>query len=95
MEEIKKEETNKYSEYKKKDETRKSIEKDMTKTVLKLFIITSIMAVIFCGILFYLSPKLRLVGLVFAIVFLSPIIYKLFSVRSNKNIKYKDKEEKE
>ena len=72
-----------------------NIEKDMYKPVLKLFIVASIMAVIFCGILFYFNPKTALIGLVLAFIFLCPIIFKLFSVRSDKNIKYKNKEEKE
>ena len=94
MEEIKKEETNKYSEYKINKE-KDNIEKDMYKPVLKLFIVASIMAIIFCGILFYFSPKTALIGIVLAFIFLCPIIFKLFSVRSDKNIKYKNKEEKE
>ena len=87
--------TNKYSYYKKNNNTRKSIEKDMTKTVIRLLIVTGIMGLIFCGILYYLSPKLGLIGLVFVVIFLLPIIFKLFSLKSNKNIKYKTKEEKE
>lgn len=94
MEEIKKED-NKYSEYKNNNETRKNIEKDMTKSIVRLLIITGIMGLIFCGILYYLTPKLGLIGLVFVIIFLLPVIFKLISTRSNKNIKYKDKEAKE
>lgn len=95
MEEIKKEETNNYSEYKNNNETRKSIEKDITKTIIKLLIVTVIMAIIFCGVLFYLNPKMGLIGLLFAIILILPVVFKLYSVRSNINVKYKTKEEKE
>ena len=93
--EDKKEEIKKYSEYKSNNTTRKSIEKDMTKTVVKLLIITIIIAIIFCSILFYINTNLGLVGLLFAFVFIAPILFKLLSVRKDKNIIYKDKEEKE
>ncbi len=89
-----KEEINKYSENK-SNNTRKSIEKDMIKTVIKLLIVTIIIAIIFCGVLFYINTNLGLIGLVFAFVFIAPILFKLFSVRKDQNIKYKDKEENE
>lgn len=77
------------------NDTRKSIEKDMTKSVVKLLIVLIVMAIIFCGILFYINTRLGIIGLVFALIFISPVIFKLFSLKKNKNIKYKDKEEKE
>ena len=68
MEEEKKEEiTNKYSEYR-NNEAKKSIEKDMTSTIVKVL---------------------------FAVIFIAPVLFKLYSIKSDKNIKYKDKEEKE
>ena len=95
MEEEKKEEiTNKYSEYR-NNETRKSIEKDMTSTIVKLLIVTIVIAVIFCAILFYINSSLGLIGIVFAVIFIAPVLFKLYSIKSDKNIKYKDKEEKE
>ena len=53
------------------------------------------MAIIFCGVLFYLNPKMGLIGLLFAIILILPVVFKLYSVRSNINVKYKTKEEKE
>lgn len=94
MEEKKEEVTNKYSEYKVND-TRKSIEKDMTSTIVKLLIVTIVIAIIFCAILFYINSSLGLVGIVFALIFIAPVLFKLYSIKSDKNIKYKDKEEKE
>ena len=70
--------------------TRKAIEKDMTKSVIKLLVVLIIMAIIFCGILFYFNTRLGLIGLVFAIIFISPVIIKLLSIKRNKNVKYLD-----
>ncbi len=93
--EEKHEEINKYSDNKRNDTTKKSIEKDMTNTVVKLLVVTIIIAIIFCSILFYINTNLGLVGLLFAFVFIAPILFKLLSARKDKNIIYKDKEEKE
>lgn len=94
MEEKKEEVTNKYSEYKNND-TKKSIEKDMTNTVIKMLIVTIVIAVIFCAILFYINSSLGLIGIVFALIFIAPILLKLYSIRSDKNIKYKNNDNKE
>ena len=94
MEEKKEEVVNKYSEYKNID-TRKNIEKDMTSTVIKMLIITIVIAVIFCAILFYINASLGLIGIVFALIFIAPILFKLYSIKSDKNIKYKNNDNKE
>ncbi len=70
--------------------TKKTIEKDIQKTFIKLLIITCIIALIFTIILFSINKDLGLVGLVFSLIFIVPIILKLYSVRSNKDIKYKN-----
>ena len=70
--------------------TKKTIEKDIQKTFIKLLIITCIIALIFTIILFSINKDLGLVGLVFSLIFIVPIILKLSSVRSNKDIKYKN-----
>ena len=93
-EEKKKEITNKYSEYR-NNETRKSIEKDMTSTIVKLLIVTIVIDIIFFLILFYIYSSLLLIRIVFAVIFIAPVLFKLYSIKSDKNIKYKDKEEKE
>ncbi len=94
MEEKKEEVTNKYSEYKNND-TKKSIEKDMTSTIIKMLIVTIVIAIIFCAILFYINSSLGLIGIVFALIFIAPILFKLHSIRSDKNIKYKNNDNKE
>ncbi len=70
--------------------TKKTIEKDIQKTFIKWLIITCIIALIFTIILFSINKDLGLVGLVFSLIFIVPIILKLYSVRSNKDIKYKN-----
>ena len=70
--------------------TKKTIEKDIQKTFIKLLIVTCIIALIFTIILFSINKDLGLVGLVFSLIFIVPIILKLYSVRSNKDIKYKN-----
>ena len=67
----------------------------MTSIRVKLLIVIIVIAVIFCDILFYINSSLGLIGIVFAVIFIAPVLFKLYSIKSDKNIKYKDKEEKE